>query len=121
MPSALVKSFRNALSGISYVLRTQRNARIHLAITITVLAFGLWLGLDLEGWVPLVLAAGLVWTMEFLNTALETAIDLASPQEHPLAKIAKDVSAGAVLLAAAAAAVVGSLILGPPLLTRLFP
>ncbi len=121
MPTSLAKSFRNAFWGISYGLRTQRNARIHLAITTAVVALGAWLRLDILQWVPLVLAAGLVWTAEFINTAVEATVDLASPQEQSLARIAKDVSAGAVLLAAAAAAGVGILILGPPLLSRLLP
>jgi len=119
MPNPLARSFQNAFSGIYYVLRTQRNARIHLIITIAVGLLGTWLGLGISQWVPLVLAAGLVWTAEIVNTAVETVVDLSSPQERSLAGTAKDVSAGAVLLSAAAAAVVGILILGPPLLARL--
>ncbi len=121
MPNTLANSFRNAFSGISYALRTQRNARIHLGVTLAVLVLGVWLQIGAEDWVPLIVAAGLVWTAELINTALEAAIDLTSPQEHSLAKASKDVSAGAVLLAAAAAALVGILILGPPLLSRIFP
>ena len=119
MSNPLAKSFQNAFSGIYYVLRTQRNARIHLVITTAVGLLGTWLGLGISQWVPLVLAAGLVWTAEIVNTAVETVVDLSSPQERSLAGTAKDVSAGAVLLSAAAAAVVGILILGPPLLARL--
>ena len=121
MPTALERSFRNAFSGISYALRTQRNARIHLGITLAVLVLGTWLQIGIEDWVPLIIAVGLVWTAELINTALEAAIDLTSPREHSLAKASKDVSAGAVLLAATAATVVGILILGPPLVTRLIP
>ncbi|MFQ5921856.1 MAG: diacylglycerol kinase family protein [Anaerolineales bacterium] len=121
MPTSLAESFRNAFSGISHVLRTQRNARIHLGITTAVVLLGAWLRLEISQWVPLIIAAALVWTSEFINTAVEAAVDLMSPQEHPLAGIAKDVSAGAVLLAAATAVVVGILILGPPLLSRLLP
>jgi undecaprenol kinase/diacylglycerol kinase (ATP) len=88
---------------------------------LAVLVLGAWLRIGIKDWVPLIVAAGLVWTAELINTALEAAIDLASPQEHSLAKTSKDVSAGAVLLAAAAAALVGILILGPPLLARLVP
>lgn len=120
MSSSLTKSFRNAFSGISYVLRTQRNARIHLGITSAVVVLGVWLGLEIMQWALLTIATGLVWTAEFINTAVEAMLDLAHPQEHHLAGTAKDVSAGAVLLAAAAAAVIGLLILGPPLLARLF-
>jgi len=68
----------------------------------------------------LLLTIGLVWTAEFLNTALEAVVDLASPQQHPLARIGKDVGAAAVLIAALIAVLTGLLILGPPLWMRLF-
>lgn len=119
MPTPIAKSFQDAFSGIYYVLRTQRNARIHLGITTAVALLGTWLRLGISQWVPLIIAAGLVWTAEIINTALEAAVDLSSPQERSLAGTAKDISAGAVLFAAAAAALVGILILGPPLLARL--
>ena len=119
MSASLAKSFRNAFTGISYVLRTQRNARIHLGITTAVVLLGAWLRLGNSQWAMLVVAVALVWTAELINTAVEAALDLFSPEEHSLAGIAKDVSAGAVLLAAAAAVVVGLLVLGPHLLSRL--
>ena len=121
MPSPLVQSFRDAFSGIAYVLRSQRNARIHLVVTASVVVLGFWLQLDIVQWISIALAAGLVWTAEFINTALEATVDLISPKERPLAGIAKDISAGAVLLAVLAAVVVGVLVLGPPLLDRLQP
>ena len=68
----------------------------------------------------LILTIAMVWTAEFLNTALEAVVDLASPQLHPLARVGKDVGAAAVLITAAAAVVVGLLILGPPLWAALF-
>jgi diacylglycerol kinase len=71
-------------------------------------------------WCALILAAGLVWVAELLNTALETVVDLASPDRHPLAGKAKDIGAAAVLVAAMIAVLLGVLILGPPLWTRLF-
>jgi diacylglycerol kinase (ATP) len=115
-----VISFRYAFAGVGYVLRTQPNARIHTAITLLVLALGLWLGLGRLEWAVLWIAIGLVWASELMNTALEAVIDLVSPQFHPLAKIGKDAAAAGVLLAAAAAVVVGLLVLGPPLWARLF-
>jgi diacylglycerol kinase len=84
------------------------------------LGLAAWLGLARTEWALLVLAIGLVWSAEFVNTALEAAVDLASPDLHPVARIGKDVGAAAVLVASAAAAVIGLLILGPPLLDRLF-
>lgn len=81
---------------------------------------GLWLGLGRLEWAVIVLAIGLVWMAEFVNTALEAVVDLASPDLHPLAKIGKDVAAAAVLAGAATAVLVGLLVLGPPLWLRLF-
>jgi diacylglycerol kinase len=111
-------SFRHAFAGIGYVLRSQPNARIHGAITLAVIIAGLWLKLERLDWVALVLAMAVVWTAEFVNTALEAAIDLASPDYHVLAKLGKDVAAGGVLVAALLSVVIGLLVLGPPLLER---
>jgi diacylglycerol kinase len=69
----------------------------------------------------IVIAIALVWTSEFLNTALEAVVDLASPERHYLAKVCKDVGAAAVLIAAITAVLIGLLILGPPLLEKLGP
>ncbi len=113
-------SFGPAFSGLAYVLRTQPNAWVHGFVTLAVVALGLWLRVSLEGWALLALAIGLVWVAEFFNTALEAIVDLASPQQHPLAKAAKDVSAAAVVLSALTSAVLGLLVLGPPLWAWLF-
>lgn len=69
----------------------------------------------MRDWAVLLLTIALVWTAEFINTALEAVVDLASPQHHPLAKVGKDVGAAAVLIAALTSILVGLLILGPPL------
>jgi diacylglycerol kinase len=79
----------------------------------------LWLGLPVRDWAVIVLTIAMVFTAEFINTAIEAIVDLASPDHHPLAKVGKDVGAGAVLVAALAAVVVGLLILGPPLWAKL--
>ena len=113
------RSFRYAFDGWRYVLRTQRNAWIHTTASLCVFLLGLWLDLALRDWAVIILTICIVWTSEFINTALETVVDLASPQQHPLAKIGKDVGAAAVLLTALASILVGLLILGPPLLLRL--
>jgi diacylglycerol kinase len=115
-----IRSFGYAFSGWWYVIRHERNAWIHAVASVCVVAMGLWLGLSRWEWAVIVLAIALVWMAEFLNTALEAVVDLASPQHHPLAKRGKDVGAAAVLIAAAASAVVGVLILGPLLWERLF-
>jgi len=113
--SNLLISFKCAFAGLWYVLRTQRNARIHLFVAVTVVMMGLWLGLSRTEWAVLALTIGTVLAAEVLNTVVEAAVDLATAEYHPLAKVAKDVAAGAVLLTAVAAVVVGLLILGPPL------
>jgi diacylglycerol kinase len=101
------------------VLRSQRNAWIHAVATVCVVAAGLWLGVDRLSWALLLSAIGGVWLAEFLNTALEAVVDLASPEHHPLARVGKDVGAAAVLIAALTAAMIGVLVLGPPALARL--
>ncbi len=111
-------SFKPAFAGFGYVLRSQPNARVHAFISFIVILAGLWVGLELVAWSLIVLAMGLVWVTEFLNTALEAAVDLASPDRHRLAKIAKDVSAAAVVLAVLGAVIIGILVLGPPLWVR---
>jgi diacylglycerol kinase (ATP) len=108
-------SFGHAFRGWWYVLRTQRNAWIHVVVTAIIFVLSFWLRLDARDWAVIVLATGMVFAAEFLNTGIEVVVDLASPQTHPLAKVAKDVGAGAVLIAAITAVLVGLLILGPPL------
>ena len=112
-------SFRYAFAGWWYVLRTQRNAWIHGVISILVLLLGLWLGLPARDWAVIFIAIAMVWMAEFLNTALEAVVDLASPQQNHLAKAGKDVGAAAVLIAAICSVLIGLLILGPPLLARI--
>jgi diacylglycerol kinase (ATP) len=114
-----IRSFRYAFQGWGYVLRTQRNAWIHSAIATVVFLIGLWLKLPLQEWAIIVLTAAFVFSAEFINTAIEAVVDLATEDHHPLAKIGKDVGAAAVLVAALAAVLVGLLILGPPLLQKL--
>ena len=108
-------SFRYAGRGLRALVASQPNARIHAAATLAAGLLALALDLSpLEG-CALVLAIGLVWLAEALNTALELLCDLASPKPHPLVARAKDVAAGGVLAAALAAALVGLLLFGPRL------
>ena len=115
----LIGSFRFAFAGIAYLFRTQRNARIHIVIAVIVCLLAAWLRVTRVEWAILVLSIACVLILEGLNTALEAAVDLASPEIHPLAKIAKDVTAGMVLIAAIASVIVGLVILGPPLWARM--
>ena len=114
-----VRSFRYAFEGWWYVIRTQKNAWIHGAASFAVVALCLWLGLSRSDWALIILTIAVVWMAEFMNTALEAIVDMTMPEVHPLAKVAKDVSAAAVLVGACAAVLVGILILGPPLWQRL--
>lgn len=112
--SSRIKSFSHAFSGLWYVIQTQTNARIHLVATILVICLAWGFNLSKVEWILLVFAIGIVWVAETINTAFESIVDLVSPQRHPLAKIGKDVSAAAVLIAAFVSAVIGLIILGPP-------
>ena len=114
-----LRSFQYAFAGWWHVTRTQRNAWIHMVVSILVFGLGLWLHLSARDWAVIVIAIALVWTAEFLNTALEAVVDLTSPEQHELARISKDVGAAAVLIAAGCSALIGFLILGPPLWQRL--
>jgi diacylglycerol kinase (ATP) len=98
------------------MLATQQNAWIHAAATVIVVSAGFALSLSLAEWCWIVLAIVSVWTAEALNTAFEFLTDVASPNFHPIAEKAKDVAAGAVLLAAAGAVVIGLLVFGPKIL-----
>ena len=113
-----IRSFGHAFDGWLYVLRTQRNLWLHVIIALTVFGVSAWLGLGVFQWAVIVLTTAMVLAAEFFNTAIEVVLDLVSPQEHPLAKLGKDVAAAAVLLTALAAVFIGILVLGPPLYLR---
>lgn len=101
------------------MLASQHNAWIHAAATVVVGVGGVVLGLSWAEWCWIVLAVVAVWTAEALNTAFEFLTDVASPNFHPIAGKAKDVAAGAVLLAAMGAVIIGLLVFGPKLLALL--
>ena len=108
-----INSFGYAFKGIKVLFKSQPNARIHAAITTMVIIFGLLFHLSLLEWAIIVLAIGLVLAAEAFNTALEYLTDLVSPDFHPMAGKVKDVSAGAVLISAICAAIMGLLIFIP--------
>lgn len=109
-------AFKHAFSGLIYVLRTQKNAWIHAVASVLVTVLALILRLPVLHTAILVIIIGLVWMAEILNTSIEALVDLISPNHHPLAKIAKDTGAAAVLILSITAVVIGLLILGPPLI-----
>lgn len=113
--ATFLSAFRFAWQGVLHVLRSQRNARIHLgaAAAVIVAALGVRVsGLELA---VLVLCITLVIGAEMMNTVIEAIVDLVSPGYHPLAKIAKDVAAGAVLVCAGGSAITGLIIFVPHL------
>ena len=107
---SLVESFNYAVEGILHVLRTHRNMRIHFAAAIGVLILALVLGVDRLELVALLLSIAFVLVAEMINSAIEAAIDVATSSFDPLAKLAKDIAAGAVLIASINAIVVGYLV-----------
>jgi diacylglycerol kinase len=117
--SDLLRSFYFAFAGLGFLFRTQRNARIHIMVGVIACGLGWWLRISRVEWAIIVLTVASVLILEGLNTAIEAAVDLASPNVHPLAKVAKDVAAAMVLIAAIAAVIIGILILAPPLLEKL--
>jgi diacylglycerol kinase len=112
----LLRRFAWAGRGVIVHFQTQENARIHVGAAILTVAAGFFFGISRDEWIAVILAIGLVMTAEAFNTAIEAVVDLASPEQHPLAGRAKDVAAGAVLLAAVTAVLVGILVFGPRLL-----
>jgi diacylglycerol kinase (ATP) len=117
--TARLRSFSHAIRGVRIMVNSQHNAWIHALATVVVSILGLCFGLRTSEWCWIVLAIAIVWTAEALNTALEFLMNAATPEYHPLVEKAKDVAAGAVLISAIGAAIIGLIILGPYVL-RLF-
>jgi len=113
--NAFLRSFGYAFQGIAYVIRTQRNMRVHLVIAGLVVVAGMLLRVTAVEWAVIALAMGVVFAAEMVNTVAELAVDLLTEEYHPMAKVAKDVSAAAVLVTAIAAVAVGVAIFGPRL------
>jgi diacylglycerol kinase (ATP) len=106
----LLESFNFAVEGIIHVVRTQRNMRIHLLAAVIVLVAAIWVGVSKLELIALLLAIAFVFIAEMINSALEQAIDVATTSFDPLAKLAKDVAAGAVLIATVNAIAIGYLV-----------
>src|SRR2546428_4957883 len=107
------RSFPHASGGILRMIRCQHNAWVHATATIVVVAASFFFQLSGAEWCWIILAVAIVWTAEALNTAFEFLADVASPEFHPTVRDAKDVAAGAVLLTALAATVIGLVIFWP--------
>ena len=113
------KSFLFAIQGFRTAVRTERNIKVMLAVGALAVVAGLVVGLDLVSWGIVILCCGVVIAAELLNTAVETVVDLVSPEFHPLAGRAKDIAAAAVWALSIAAAIVGVLVYANAILARL--
>jgi diacylglycerol kinase len=113
------ESFTHAWNGMIYAFQTQRNARVHVALALLALTLGVALHLSAMEFAVIILAIVAVIAAEMINTVAEAIVDLVTDAYHPLAKIAKDVAAGAVLWSAIGAIAIGIVIFGPHLLSLL--
>lgn len=112
-----LQSFRRAVVGIIFMLRTQVHARWHFLATVIIIIIGLVLKVGRHDWLALIIAMAIVWTAEAINTAIESACDAITKEKHPLIGHAKDVAAGAVLIASIFAAIIGAVVFVPKFFT----
>ena len=110
-----IQSFGYAGRGVWLAISTEANMKIHLAVAVLVVMAGFFFQISATEWMACLVCFGLVFTTEMINTAIENVVDLASPNRHELARNAKDVAAGAVLISAIISAIVGLLIFIPKL------
>ena len=116
---ALRKSFKYALNGIFTALRICRNLKIHYLLAVIAIVSGFYFDIERLELAVILLTITLVVTLEMMNTAIEKAVDLLTERYHILALIAKDVAAGAVLIASIIALIIGALIFGPHIVRML--
>lgn len=119
--SARVKSVGYAVSGIGFVIRNEHNARIHIAAALAVIAVGIFYQINSSDWLILVLAIIGVWFAETINTAFEYLCDVVSPQKNEAVRHAKDIAAGAVLITAMGAIIIGIIVIFPYVQSDLSP
>ena len=112
----LLKSFKYAFDGIFTGIKEEQNMKIHIAIMILVIIFGIMLKISKMEWIICIILFGLVISMELINTAIENTVDLVTKEKNEQAKIAKYVAAGAVLVSAIASAIIGLIIFVPKIL-----
>ena len=112
----LYKSFGYAFQGIDTCIRKERNMKIHCGFSLLVVLAGIVLKISVTEWCICLVLFGLVMALELVNTSIEAVVDLVTEERKPLAKIAKDTAAGAVLIAAIMAAIIGCIIFIPKIL-----
>ncbi len=108
-----IQSFGYAGRGIGLVVSKEANMKIHLAVAVLVVMAGFYFQISIAEWIACLFCFGLVFTTEMINTAIENVVDLASPKQHELARNAKDIAAGAVLVSAIVSAAIGLIIFVP--------
>lgn len=113
---SLSSSFKNAFHGLKYVYTTQRNAKIHLGMTLLVIAISFLFKISPSEWLAILIAIGLVWSSECFNTSLEKLIDLVSPEYNELARVSKDTAAAGVLVVAIVAVLIGLVVFLPKII-----
>lgn len=113
----IYKSFGYAFEGIFTCIRKERNMKIHCVVSVLVIIAGILLNISAVEWCICLVLFGLVMSLELVNTAVEAVVDLVTQEYRPLAKIAKDTAAGAVLVAAIMAAIAGCIIFVPKLIS----
>ena len=109
----LINSFKYAIEGFISSFKTERNMKIHVLAMVVVVLLGVYLKLSITEWCFIALAIALVIGSELFNTAIETIVDMVSPEKNPKAKLAKDISAAAVLAFAIGATIIGAIIFIP--------
>lgn len=109
----LYESFRHAYEGIIYVITRERNMHIHVSIATLVIIAGVLFQINYAEWLACLILIGSVLSLEMINTAIESVVDLITTNENPIAKVAKDASAGAVLIMAIISAFIGVVIFLP--------
>ena len=114
-----ISSFKHSLAGLRYMLRHEQSIHVLSVYTVTVLLLALWLQVDILLFIIVVIPMGFTWVVECLNTAIEAAVDLAMPEIHPLAKIAKDVGSAATFLSGGLSVLISLALLAPPLFVKL--
>lgn len=113
---SLIKSFKYAIQGIITGIKQEKNMKIHIIIMFLVIIFSILLKISKIEWIICIIQFGFVISLELVNTAIESTVDLITLEKHPQAKIAKDVAAGSVLIAAITSAIIGLIIFIPKLI-----
>lgn len=112
----IINSFKCAIQGIAQAIKTERNVKIHIAIIILVIIAGIAFKITKQEWITCIILFGLVISLELINSAIETTVDIAMPEINEKAKNAKDIAAGAVLVSAIIAAIIGLMIFVPKII-----